>query len=200
MGPWVHMNVQVMNVQVTKMGNKNDASCTHVIIQTCKHLLPTSMTMENRRGYLEPKTNQWKKVWWFLQKWERHQWRSCCIYWLHCGTCVTWNCRSVGCARSMMQQICAKKVHWRCNESVCESLLFLLGICWTVVRTRISIIRRLILVIILRSTCTSMILAYSRDLNPTEPMNSWMRKQKGVGELSDCMGTSVGTGMFMWIK
>jgi len=66
-----------------------------------------------------------------------------------------------------------------------------------VVRTRISIIRRLILVIILRSTCTSMILAYSRDLNPTEPMNSWMRKQKGVGELSDCMGTSVGTGMFM---
>ena len=40
-GPWVHMNVQVMNVQVTKMGNKNDASCTHVIIQTCKHLLPT---------------------------------------------------------------------------------------------------------------------------------------------------------------
>jgi hypothetical protein len=30
-----------------------------------------------------------------------------------------------------MQQICAKKVHWRCNESVCESLLFSLGICWT---------------------------------------------------------------------
>ena len=29
---------------------------------------------------------------------------------------------------------------------------------------------------------------------------SWMREQKGVGELSVCMGTSVGTRMFMRIK
>ena len=33
----------------------------------------------------------------------------------------------------------------------------------------------------------------SRDLNPTEPMD----QQKGVVELSGCMGISVGMGMFM---
>ena len=29
---------------------------------------------------------------------------------------------------------------------------------------------------------------------------SWLREQKGVVELSGCMDTTVGTGMFMWIK
>jgi hypothetical protein len=61
-GPWVHMNVQVMNVpQVTKMGNKNDASCTHVIIQTCKHLLPMSMTDGKPTGLFRTKNESMKK-------------------------------------------------------------------------------------------------------------------------------------------
>ena len=80
-----------------------------------------------------------------------------------------------------------------------------------VARTRTSIIRRPILTVydysadyircVLQSSMTHFTFYNSRDLNPKEPAavqyESWLREQKGVEELSGCMGTTVCAGMFM---
>jgi len=64
-----------------------------------------------------------------------------------------------------------------------------------VARTRTSITRRPILVVTQR-VATSMTLT-TLVIKPYGAYEPWLREQKGVVELSGCMDTTVGTGMFM---
>ena len=105
--------------------------------------------------------------------------------WLHCVTCKVGGMRKEHGATGTERWMSTERLRIT-SFLVCDLLDYV-----HVVRTRISIIRRSIL--LQWSLQLSWFKSYWAD-------ESWMREQKGVVELSGCMGISVGMGMFMWIN